>query len=233
MKAAVWPLLAAVLGPLAGFLVARASLQMPAEGGLAAGAALQMPAEGGLAAGAAPSLRRYGLTIAAATAASVWAALLAPGLPGLVGAMLAWSLLLLAMLDAEHFWLPHRLTVPLGLLGLAEAAAIEPDQLVNRLIGAAIGFGVLASIAWLYRRLRGREGMGGGDFRLLGAAGAWVGWAGLPSVLVLGSLTGLAVVGVQTLRGRRPGGGQEVPFGVFLAWGLWLTWLYGPLRPAF
>jgi len=213
MTPAVWPLLGAALGPLAGFLVARASLQMPYEG---------QPTP-------APSPKRYGLAIAGATAASIWAALLSPGLPGLVGAVLGWQLLLLASLDAEHFWLPHRLTIPLGLLGLAEAAALQPDQLLSRLIGVVIGFGALALIAWLYRRLRGREGMGGGDFRLLGAAGAWVGWEGLPSVLVLGSITGLAVVGVRAMRGHRPGGGHEVPFGVYLALGLWLTWLYGPL----
>jgi leader peptidase (prepilin peptidase)/N-methyltransferase len=119
--------------------------------------------------------------------------------------------------------------VPLGVLGLAEAAALEPDQIANRLVGVAVGFGALALVAWLYRRLRGREGMGGGDFRLLGAAGAWVGWAGLPSVLVLASAAGLAVVGVRAARGHRPGRAEEIPFGVYLAIGLWLTWLCGPL----
>jgi leader peptidase (prepilin peptidase)/N-methyltransferase len=213
MSPASWALLALALGPLAGFLVARASLQMAAQGD---------PAP-------TPTLRRYGLAAGGATLAAVWAAILAPGLLGLVGAVLGWQLLLIAMLDAEHFWLPHRLTVPLGLLGLAQAAAFEPDQILHRLIGVAIGFGALALIAWLYRRLRGREGMGGGDFRLLGAAGAWVGWEGLPSVLVLASITGLTVVGIRALRGRRPVGSVEVPFGVYLALGLWFTWLYGPL----
>lgn len=212
-----WLFLALVLGPPAGFLVARASLQMPAGPD-------PVPS---------PSVRRHALAMGGATLAAVWAAALSPGLPGLVGAVLGWQLLLIAMLDAEHFWLPHRLTVPLGLLGLAQAAAFEPDQLAHRLIGAAVGFGALALVAWAYRRLRGREGVGGGDFRLLGAAGAWVGWLGLPSVLVAASVAGLAVVGARAARGRRLDGAEAVPFGVYLALGLWLTWLYGPLGRSF
>ena len=214
-----WWGLGLALGPLAGFLVARASVQLPA------GEAPSPPLS--------PSLSRYAVAVGGCSLAAVWAISLSPGPLGLIGALLGCQLLLLAMLDWEHFWLPHRLTVPLGLMGLAEAAAFQPDQLVNRLIGAVIGFGVLALLAWIYQRVRGRQGIGGGDFRLLGAAGAWVGWLGLPSVLVIASVTGLGVVAIRATRGRRIDAAEEAPFGVYLALGLWLTWLYGPVGRGF
>jgi leader peptidase (prepilin peptidase) / N-methyltransferase len=215
-SAVFWWGLAAALGPLCGFLVARASLQLPDRDGPAAP----------------PSARRYALAMAACTVGFLWTMSVSPGPLALIGGLLGCQLMLIAMLDAEHFWLPHRLTVPLGLMGLAQAAAFQPDQFVDRLIGAAVGFAALASIAWVYRRARGRDGMGGGDFRLLAAAGAWVGWIGLPSVLVLGSVAGLVVVGARTARGKALNAAEEVPFGVYLAVGLWLTWLYGPLGGA-
>lgn len=211
--ALLWWSGALAAGPVAGLLVARAASQLPQEAGLDV-----------------PSRRwRPQLAVAACTLVSLWAMLLSPGLPGLVSALLGWVLVLLALLDAEHFWLPHRLTVPLGALGLAQAAAFAPEDLLSRLIGAAVGFSVLWLLGWAYLRYRKREGLGGGDLRLLAAAGAWVGWIGLPSVLVIASLSGLAMAGVMALAGRRPTLGQETPFGVFLSIGLWLTWLYGPL----
>lgn len=210
----LWTAATIALGVPAGVLLARAAVQMP-----------QADAPG-------PSPRRYLATVAACVAAAAWAALVTPGAPGLVGAALAWQLVLLADLDLEHFWLPHRLTTPLGLMGLAEAAAFDPQALPHRLIGAAAGFAVLAFVAWAYRRARGRDGLGGGDVRLLAAAGAWVGWVGLPSVLLLGAGSGLALVGGARIVGRKAAWSDRVPFGFFLALGLWLTWLYGPLGRA-
>lgn len=201
-----------LLGAAAGLLVARASVALPSEG--------DHPP---------PTRQRYTFCAVLCGCACFWAGVASLGLLAPIGAALAVQLILLAILDAEHFWLPHRLTVPLGLLGLAEAAALEPDQLLGRVIGVALGFLALAAIAEAYRRLRGREGLGGGDFRLLGAAGAWVGWVGLPSVLVLACLCGLAVAAVQAIRKRPWDLGLQVPFGVYLAAGLWLTWLYGPV----
>jgi len=97
------------------------------------------------------------------------------------------------------------------------------------LIGAAAGFGVLWLLALIYKRLRGRDGLGGGDPFLLGAIGAWVGWMGLPSVLLWASLSGLSVVAAKVVLRRPVAGTDRLPFGVFLAIGAWLTWLYGPL----
>lgn len=209
-----WDLAALAAAPVAGLLVARASLQLPAGP--------DQPAPR-------PSVRRCALAVGLCVGAALWAAIVSPGALGLVGAVLGWQLVLVAMVDAEHLWLPHRLTVPLGLLGLAEAAAFQPGQLPDRIIGAALGFAALALIAWAYKRARGREGLGGGDSRLLAAAGAWVGWAGLPTVMLAASLAGLAIVGAQAALRRRLDLSQEIPFGVYLAAGLWLAWLYGPL----
>lgn len=147
----------------------------------------------------------------------------------LIGAVLVWTLLLLALLDGEHFWLPDAITLPLGAVGLAVAGLAGWPALQDALIGAAVGFGFFVALAWVYHRLRGREGLGGGDARLLGAAGAWVGWIGLPSVLLWASLSGLSLVVAQALLGRAPKADQPIPFGIFLALGIWLTWLYGPL----
>jgi leader peptidase (prepilin peptidase)/N-methyltransferase len=131
-----------------------------------------------------PTWRRWTAMGMASVLLGVWSGL-AVGWPlAVVGAPLAVALLLIAVIDAEHFWLPNILTLPLGAAGLAASAFIGPGSFVDHLIGAVLGFAVLAGLAALYKRLRGRDGLGGGDARLLAAIGAWVGWAGLPSVVV-------------------------------------------------
>ena len=85
-------------------------------------------------------------------------------------ALFAWQLLLIAVVDAEHFWLPDRLTFPLAATGLIAAAALDERRLVDSVIGAAVGFAALWLLARAYRRLRGREGLGaavGGHQQLL------------------------------------------------------------------
>lgn len=144
-------------------------------------------------------------------------------------ALFAWQLLLIAVVDAEHFWLPDRLTFPLAATGLIAAAALDERRLVDSIIGAAVGFAALWLLARAYRRLRGREGLGGGDPFLFGAIGAWVGWAGLPSALLWAGLAGLSVVAGRAAAGRPLSGADRLPFGVFLAIGGWLTWMLGPL----
>ncbi|EKY30648.1 putative type IV prepilin leader peptidase [Brevundimonas diminuta 470-4] len=185
---------------------------------------------------------RYPLIELAAAAIGVWAALRFDDPAwALAGAVLGWQLLLIAVIDAEHFWLPDALTLPLFLSGLFAAVALDPANvqsglqwslvgpLKTPLIGAAAGFGVLWLLALIYKRLRGRDGLGGGDPFLLGAIGAWVGWMGLPSVLLWASLSGLSVVAAKVVLRRPVVGTDRLPFGVFLAIGAWLTWLYGPL----
>lgn len=146
-----------------------------------------------------------------------------------ITALLGWQLLLIAIVDGEHFWLPDQLTLPLLVSGLAANLWLDPAAWTGPVIGAVAGFGGLWLLAVIYRRMRGREGLGGGDPFLLAAGGAWVGWIGLPSVLIWASVGGLSVVAAGVLTGRRVAGSDRMPFGVYLAIGIGLTWLLGPL----
>jgi leader peptidase (prepilin peptidase)/N-methyltransferase len=179
-----------------------------------------------------PTWRRWTAMGMASVLLGVWSGLAVDWPLAVVGAPLAVALLLIAVIDAEHFWLPNILTLPLGAAGLAASAFIGPGSFVDHLIGAVLGFAVLAGLAALYKRLRGRDGLGGGDARLLAAIGAWVGWAGLPSVVVWASLAGLSWVLARIVARRAPSLDTALPYGTYLAIGAWLTWLYGPLGRA-
>lgn len=173
---------------------------------------------------------RYLMIEAATAAIGAWAAM--QGGDGLViaaTAVLGWQLLLIAIIDAENFWLPDILTWPLIATGLALAATLAGAVPWPQIIGAAGGFVMLWGLAWAYKRLRGRDGLGGGDPFLFGGAGAWVGWTGLPSVMLWACGAGLAIVLARLALRRRISGTDRLPFGTLLAVGVWLTWLYGPL----
>lgn len=176
-----------------------------------------------------PIARRYLLLEVGCALLAAWAGLVHPGPLGLAGALLACQLVLLCLLDAEHFWLPRVVTLPLIASGLLVSALGGAQAALHSLIGAAAGYLSLVGIGALYRRLRGREGLGGGDAYMLAGAGAWVGWIGLPTTLLWASLAGLSLVAASLLAGRAVKADQRLPFGVFLAAGTWLTWLYGPL----
>jgi leader peptidase (prepilin peptidase)/N-methyltransferase len=166
--------------------------------------------------------RHFWVELAAAVIGAVSLALV-PGWQGLAGALLGWVLLTLALLDAEHFWLPDNLTLPLLLLGLA---IVNEPPLLHRAIGAAAGYAVLALIAFGYRAARGREGLGGGDPKLLAAIGAWLGWQMLPFVLLAASLAGLGWAGIAALRGRPMSGQDRLPLGTLMAVAAWPIWLF-------
>jgi leader peptidase (prepilin peptidase) / N-methyltransferase len=174
----------------------------------------------------------YPLIELAALAVALWATFLLSGWLLLATAALGWTLLALAVIDWRHELLPDALTLPLIPAGLAVAYAIDPDRVLPHAIGAAAGFLAFAALALAYERLRGREGLGLGDAKLLAAAGAWLGWAALPSVVVVGAVSGLLLALLQAARGRRLEAGSRLPFGPHLALGFWLVWLYGPLQLA-
>jgi len=179
-----------------------------------------------------PSHLRIALLAFAAAALAAWSVAVQPGWSGVLGATLAWQLLILAVLDAEHFWLPRLLTLPLIGTGLLASAVGGMEPLGSAAIGAAAGFLALSAVALAYRLWRGREGLGGGDAYLLAGGGAWAGWMALPTILVWAAGAGLTAVALLALSGRRVGPRQQLPFGVVLALGIWLAWLYGPLaRP--
>ncbi|MDQ1192508.1 leader peptidase (prepilin peptidase)/N-methyltransferase [Brevundimonas vesicularis] len=144
-------------------------------------------------------------------------------------AILGWQLLLIAVVDGENLWLPDILTWPLIATGLGVAAVMDSSVAFSHLIGAAIGFGGLWALGRVYRIVRKRDGLGGGDPFLLAGAGAWVGWMGLPSVLLWACAVSLSLVFFILMIRRAVSGSEKLPFGVFLAIGIWMTWLYGPL----
>jgi leader peptidase (prepilin peptidase)/N-methyltransferase len=148
----------------------------------------------------------------------------APGLDGIAAAVLGWMLLALAVLDHEHFWLPDKLTLPLAALGLA-ASPLGGPPLVDRMIGLAAGYGSLALVAAAYQKSRGRTGLGAGDWKLLGALGAWLGWRPLPAVVLVAALLGLTVVAVRLLGGAPVDRYGQMAFGTLLAVSGWTVWL--------
>lgn len=152
----------------------------------------------------------------------------APGLAGAGWAIFGWLLLTLAALDARHLWLPDPLTAPLAGLGLALGGITTGAWPADRLIGAVAGFASLWLIRAGYRTVRGREGLGLGDAKLLGGIGAWLGWQALPFVLLAASTIGLIAVALAGGVARD----RPLPFGAALAAGAvpgWLAWqLSGP-----
>ncbi len=139
--------------------------------------------------------------------------------------ILGWWLLALGWTDLRRWLLPDLLTLPLIIAGLVEAAAFDPDQLTDRALGGALGYLGLRAVAALYRAWRGRDGLGGGDAKLLAASGAWVGAAALPQVILLAALAALAAAVCLRLAGHRLGAHSALPFGPFLAIATWFVWL--------
>lgn len=141
---------------------------------------------------------------------------LLPGTAGWLWALFGWLLLPLILLDARQFWLPDRLNLLLAAAGLLLAGPLLGTTLIDRWVGALAGGGLLALIAWAYRRSRGAEGMGGGDPKLVAATGAWLGWQALPLMLLLASLGGIGWALITQRKGDPPLSERRVPFGVFI-----------------
>ena len=135
-----------------------------------------------------------------------------------IAAGAAWLLIALAALDLWHFWLPDRLTALLALVagGGGILLAIPPGP-VERLIGGAVGFVSLALVAWGYRKLRGRDGLGGGDPKLFGAIGLWLGWQALPIVLLTATTIAMLGVALLAVRGGNVHAALRVPLGAALS----------------
>ena len=163
----------------------------------------------------------------AALGLAVWVVAAEP-VPALVwpDCGLAWTLLALAWIDWDHRRLPDALTLPLLLAGLAVTAMVEPWRLESHAIGAVVGYGGFRLLAWGYARWRGREGLGQGDAKLLACAGAWVGWAELNQVVLLGALISIGLA-FWLNRGQRLSGGTAVPFGPGLAAAMLIIRLHG------
>jgi len=162
-----------------------------------------------------------------AVAASVWAA---PGLPGYLGAALALIMLAIAVIDARLFVIPDELTAAGFILGLINAAVSDPQAMTESAGLAVLRGAVLAALFFGlragYRRLRGRDGIGLGDVKLAGVAGAWLSLLAIPIAVEIAALAALAVYGVRHYTaGRAFDPALKFPFGLFFAPAIWIGWL--------
>jgi len=140
--------------------------------------------------------------------------------------LFTWALVALTMIDFDHQLLPDSITLPLLWLGLLVNSFGVLVPLADAVWGAALGYLSLWSVYWAFRLLTGKEGMGFGDFKLLAALGAWLGWQALPLVIILSSLVG-AVVGVALIFALGRDRNVPIPFGPYLAAAGWITLLWG------
>ncbi|PKO26678.1 MAG: prepilin peptidase [Betaproteobacteria bacterium HGW-Betaproteobacteria-5] len=129
---------------------------------------------------------------------------------------LVWALITLAAIDLDTQLLPDSITLPLLWLGLAINLGGTFSDLPSAVIGSMLGYLALWSVFWLFKLATGKEGMGYGDFKLLAALGAWLGWQMLPAIILLSSVVG-AIVGITLIVATRHGRNVPIPFGPYLA----------------
>lgn len=144
----------------------------------------------------------------------------------LLAAGMSWTLLALALIDYDTQLLPDDLTLPLLWAGLAVNLNSAFISLTAAVVGAMAGYLSLWSVYWAFRLATGKEGMGYGDFKLLAALGAWLGWAVLPGIIIGAALVG-AVIGLLMIALGRHARGKPIPFGPFLAAAGWLHLIWG------
>ncbi|ASX09570.1 TPA: prepilin peptidase [Aeromonas dhakensis] len=175
----------------------------------------------------APISARYPLVeLLTALLSLVVAATFPPGWALLAALLLTWGLVALTFIDLDKMLLPDQLTLPLLWGGLLFNLAGGFVPLADAVIGAMAGYLVLWSLYWAFKLLTGKEGMGYGDFKLLAALGAWLGWQALPIVLLLSSLVG-AIIGISLILLRNHHQGKPIPFGPYLAIAGWIALLWG------
>jgi leader peptidase (prepilin peptidase) / N-methyltransferase len=139
--------------------------------------------------------------------------------------VLGWTLLTLAWIDWDHMLLPDALTLPLILAGLGATQLLDPAGMTEHAVAAAAGYLAFRAIEIAYRRLRGRDGLGQGDAKLMAAAGAWLGLTPLPTVAFMAAVFGLAIAGGLRLAGQVMHRGSAIPLGPALCAAIWVTWL--------
>jgi leader peptidase (prepilin peptidase) / N-methyltransferase len=144
-----------------------------------------------------------------------------------VGALLlSWALIALTFIDVDHQLLPDKITLPLIWLGLAFNLSGVYTDLHSSVIGAIAGYVSLWSIYHLFKLVTGKEGMGYGDFKLLAALGAWMGWQALPMIVLLSSFVG-AIIGITLVLLKQHQREIPIPFGPYLAIAGWIALVWG------
>lgn len=131
------------------------------------------------------------------------------------------SLIILSWIDIKTYRLPDVITIPLIAIGFGQAFALSLN-LYDSLIGAAAGYLSFVAIEIGFKYLRGKDGLGRGDAKLMAAAGAWCGWVNLPFVVLIASAAGLAMLLLPSFRQSSQYG--RLPFGPFLALGFFIVW---------
>ena len=149
-----------------------------------------------------------------------------PNIQGLTALFLTAFLVAMAGIDIDHQLLPDNMTIPLMWSGILLSFWSVHIDLSSSIAGAIAGYLILWSIYHLFRLLTGKEGMGYGDFKLLAALGAWMGWQMLPLVVLLssvvGAIVGLVLMGTGKLKKDKP-----IPFGPFIAAAGWIALIWG------
>jgi leader peptidase (prepilin peptidase) / N-methyltransferase len=140
---------------------------------------------------------------------------------GLAALVFTWTLLALLFIDYDTQLLPDQLTLPLLWLGLLTNVFGGMTDPESAIIGAAAGYLFLWTTYWAFKLITGKEGMGYGDFKLLGAIGAWLGWQVLPAAVLIAAAVGLVYAAATSVSGRRAAA-QPIPFGPFLAIAGWV-----------
>ena len=138
----------------------------------------------------------------------------------------AWSMIALAFIDLDTFYLPDDITLPLVWTGLLVNMGGVFVDLQSAVVGAVAGYFALWAVFWGYKLATGKDGMGYGDFKLLAAIGAWLGWKMLPVVILLSSFVG-AVVGISLIVFARHGRNVPIPFGPYLVLGGLIALFWG------
>ena len=140
--------------------------------------------------------------------------------------VLIWVLIALTGIDMDTQLLPDSMTLPLLWMGLGVNLFAVWTPISSAVMGAMLGYGSLWSVYWVFKLVTGKEGMGYGDFKLLGALGAWFGWQAVPLMILLSSFVG-AALGIGILIARRQGRDTPMPFGPYLAGAGLLTLFFG------
>ena len=149
-----------------------------------------------------------------------------PTYAGLACLVFVWCLVTLTMIDVDTQLLPDSITLPLLWLGLIANYFGVFTTLNSALWGAIAGYLSLFSVYWLFKLITGKEGMGFGDFKLLAALGAWLGWQMLPQIIILSAFVGAVIgIGMIVLRGRDKN--IPIPFGPYLAIAGWIALMWG------
>jgi len=158
------------------------------------------------------------------SAALVWK--FGSGAAGMATLLFAWLLIAMTFIDVDTQLLPDDLTFPLLWAGLLINLNGTFVPLQDAVIGAVAGYLVLWAVYWLFKLATGKEGMGYGDFKLLAALGAWLGWAMLPTIILLSSVVG-AIVGISLIVFAKRGRDKPIPFGPYLAAAGMIALFYG------